>query len=110
MNRETISVTTPAGAVIVLNAYVTGREKRSITNIFFQKELSEAAQYNQAEDLALKTIIVSIDGKKEGDQVDGKPFSIIDAVLSMKASETKFIISKVNEISSEKASEEKKTS
>ncbi len=110
MNRETISVTTPAGAAIVLNAYVTGREKRAITNIFFQKELSEAAQYNQAEDMALKTVIVSIDGKKDGDQVDGKTYSIVDAVLSMKASESKFILAEVNKVSSEKSTEEKKTS
>lgn len=110
MNRETISVTTPGGSVIVLNSYVTGREKRAITNVFFQKELSDGAQYNQAEDLALKTVIVSIDGKKEGDQIDGKPYSIVDAVLSMKASESKFVLQEVNKVSSEKATEEKKTS
>jgi hypothetical protein len=120
-DRETKEITTPAGHKLVLYTYVTGLEKRQLMYPFF-REASDfgddvlkvkgkaGAIHDATQDLALRSIIVSADGKKD-DAVEGGPFSLVDWVLSLPASETDFIIKAVNEVTNDHAFEpEKKTS
>ncbi len=100
MQRETKTIKTPVGGIeVVINAYVTGREKRLISNVFLQKGKADAELYNEAQDAALRAIIVSVGGKTEG---------IVDAVLDMRHSDSKFVIDAVNEVSSDRLNDEKK--
>ena len=110
MDRPTKELKTPSGNVIVLKEYLTGREKRELTNIFFGKNLTlspeggveglSADAINAAQDLAFKTVIVSIDGKTE---------NIVDTILDMKAEDYSAIVVAVNEISNDATFAKKKT-
>lgn len=113
MERETKVITTPAGTQIEVKTYLTGREKRALTNVYIQEGLSidpstsalkgmSAALLDKAQELAWKTIIVSVDGKKEPE------ISFADLILDSRSSEYDFIVKAVNDIVG--SSEEKKTS
>ena len=114
--RETKEITTPSGAKIALNTYITGRDRRKLRNIYLrdEKELdatsvkekgAKGTMFEEAQDLALKTVVVSINGKKEGQ--DG--FSIVDFILDLPSKEFEFVIKAVNDVTSDKIDEEKKT-
>lgn len=120
MNRETKTIQTPSGKTIVLNSYITGRERRALTNVYLSGGLNfdftgenvkglDAALVDKAQDLAFRTVIVSFDGHKDGDTVDGKQFSIVDAILDLHDADTQFIIKAVNEVTTDKSFAEKKT-
>lgn len=104
MERETKTITTPVGKQKVeVYTYLTGREKREITDIFLsQAKLSLSGDdvkaddfsgdvMNQANDKAIKLLIASVDGKKE---------NILDAVLDMRDEDYQFIVEQLNEIQS----------
>lgn len=119
MNRETKSVTTPQGHAIVLHTYITGRDRRALAAIFLNKDVSfdmetenikgfDASLIDKAQDLAFNTVVVSFDGHKNGDIVDGKTFSVVDAILDLPDADTKFIVNAVNEVTTDKEFEKKK--
>ena len=111
MERETKIIVTPIGKQEVeLNTYVTGREKRALTNIFLSGNLSfnvedkdvkgiNANVIEEAENLALRTVIVSIDKTKE---------DIVKRVLDMHAKDYAFVVLEVNNVTSDKDFTEKK--
>lgn len=116
MERETKIVTSPSGNKIELKTYITGREKRELTNIYFESKIDynaetkdvkgfNAAIVDKAQDLAFRLIIVSIDGKKDG--ADG--FSVVSAILDMRSADYEFIVAEVNKVTEDKGFEQKKT-
>jgi hypothetical protein len=122
MERETRTFTTPAGHELVVYSYITGLERRQLQYPYF-REGSEGfnesdlklkgkagAVRDEAQDLALNLIIVSIDGHKSGDTVDGPLFTAAAYVLGLPSKESAFIIKKIDEITSDRDYEEKKTS
>ena len=111
MNRETINFTTPSGQnTIVFNSYLTGREKRIINSIYYK----EAGEVNgdelklkglkgyiieQVQNTTFKLLIVSVNGKKDGEvNPDGTKFDVIDYLLDLKSSEFDSVANKINSI------------
>lgn len=121
MQRDTKIIQTPVEKhEVVLNAYITGRERRALTNVYLQGGLNfdfegqnvkglDAKLADKAQDLAWKTVIVSIDGHKDGDIVNGQPYSIVDAVLDMRDQDHQFVVKAVNEVTADAKFEQKKT-
>lgn len=111
--RETTSFETPIGKQsIVIKTYLTGREKRELTNVYLTGGIDFNAETNnvkgidykivdKAQDLAWRTVIVSIDGKKDGE------IDIVNTILDMRSEDYDFVVSKVNELTT--TSKEKKT-
>lgn len=92
--RETKTLTTPIGKVeVVMNAYVTGGEKRKLRDIFMDENKTDMEKFNSAEDLAWQTVVVSI---------GGSPENIVETILNMRAEDTKFITDEVNQVTAEK--------
>lgn len=118
MNRETKAIKTPVSAhEIVILTYLTGREKRTLTNVYLDEKLNydaeskkvegiSPASINRAQDVAWKTVIVSFDGKKDGEN----GFSVVDAVLDLRSEDYNFVVAEVNAITSDKDFDQKKTS
>lgn len=112
MERETLTIKTPvSGIEIVLKAYLTGLEKRLITNaglpatVDFDVEdgvrgLSPVQIMNATEDASIRNVIVSIGENKEGD--------FVEMVLNMRSQDADFVVKKIKEIV-EGLTEEKKT-
>ena len=121
MERETKIVKTPISKQeIVLKTYLIGKEKRALTSIFLKGGLSfnmetkgvqglKSDMYEDAENLLLRTVIVSVDGHKDGEVVDGKPLNLLDVILDMRAEDYQFIVNEVNKISNDTEFEQKKT-
>ena len=117
MERETKTIILPITKIeIEINTYVTGREKRALTNLYLGGNLDYDMDnqkvkglnmeiVDKAQDLAWKTVVVSFGGKKEGE--DG--FSIVDAILDLRAGDYQFVVDAVNEITTDKSFEKKKT-
>ena len=115
MERETTSFQTPiSNQTIVIKTYLTGREKRALTNVFisggidFNAETQDVknldvSKVDKHEDLAWKTIIVSIDGKKDGE------IDIVNTILDMRSEDFDCVVAKVNDLISVKKFAEKKT-
>jgi len=110
MNRETIKVITPIGKQeIELKAWLTGREKREITNLFLEKaQIGETGLsgikidseiINRAQDKAFETVVVSIDGKTEG---------ILEKILDMRSEDFEFLVNEVNKITGGKGDDDVK--
>lgn len=117
MPRETRTFTTPVGnQTIEIKTYLIGREKRALQNAFLGKGLDvaldsaavqttnvNAASIEAAQEVAWKTVLVSVDGKKDGDAVEGGAiFSICDAILDMRAEDYTAIVDEVNNLTREK--------
>ncbi len=104
MGRETKTIKTPIDKHdVVLKAWITGREKRELRNVFLSKmglggkgEMKEnpADITDAAENKAIETIVISVNGKTE---------KIIDAILDMKGPDYEFVIKEINGISKETA-------
>lgn len=124
MERETIEITTPVDHhTVVLKSYITGREQRILTNLLVKtvKDLNidtkgqnvkvpeiDIALTDKAEDEAWKLIVVSINGHREGDVVNGQPFSIVETILNMKLKDYEMVKAKIKEIGDDKQFEENK--
>jgi hypothetical protein len=118
--RETREIVTPAGHTLVLYTYLTGREVRELqtpylkTSEEFPKDVIDtkglrAASFQAVQNLTIKTIIVSFDGKKDGDTIsETEKFNLLDTILDLPAAETNFIIKRINEVVSPPADEEQK--
>lgn len=112
MNRETTTITTPVSKqVVVINTYLTGREKRQLTNVFLQGDLKfnadsknvtgiNYALIDKEQDLAWSLVVVSIDGVTEG---------IVEKILDMRSQDYDFIVAEVNKVTKDTSFEEKKT-
>lgn len=117
-DRETKKVLTPVGNhEIVMNTYVTGRENRAIVQSMVkgmsldgkgEVKNMDAAVIKDSEDVAFATVIVSVDGHKDGDEVDGKRFSIVEEILDMHVKDYNFVVKETNKISFDRDFEEKK--
>lgn len=125
MERETIEIATPIDHhVVVLKSYITGREQRTLTNLLVKtvKDLNidTKAQHvkvpeidinltDKAEDEAWRLIVVSVNGRKDGELIDGQPFSIVDAILNMKLKDYETVKAKIKEIGDDKQFEDNKS-
>lgn len=129
MNIETKEVIAPiTKKVFTLKQFITGRDRRALTNILLGNMQADAngdlkGNFNveamdKASDLAWKTVIVMVDGKKEGELIEVKkadgtvestPLSIVDAVLDLPTKDYTFIKNAVDEVTADKEFEEKKT-
>lgn len=103
MERETKTVVTPIGKQkIVLKAWITGREKRELRNVFLAKvkiaggvaetDVNSVDVINAAENKAIDTVVVSIDG-------DSK--NLLDKILDMRSQDYNFVIGEINKITRE---------
>jgi len=102
--RPTKDIVTPISKQTVsIVTYVTGRDKRALRNIYLMSDISDSDRINMAQDLSWKTVVVAIDGKKDG-EVD-----IVDSILSMNATDTAFIVKEVDRVTADLPFEEKKT-
>lgn len=117
MERETTTFETPySRQKIEIKTYLIGREKRALTNVFlsgefnFSVETQEMKAIDQtilekSQELAWKTIIVSIDGNVDGQ--DG--FDVVSAILGMRSNDYEAVVAHVNAITNDKSFSEKKT-
>ena len=115
MNEHT-EITTPVGNhKVVLKAWLTGREQRKLTSVFLKDinikaggapgqlpsmEGLKGSIIEEAENLYLETVVVSINGSKE---------KIVDTILDMHKKDYQFIVSEVNKVAKDEDFEEKKT-
>lgn len=119
--RETTEIKTPGGHTIVVNSYVNGRESRALQVPYLKNvieldaarvaELGEkAARFEAAQNLALRTVIVSFDGKKDGQGIEGTDttFDLIDTLLALPAPEYRAIVKAMNEVIADDDYNEKK--
>ena len=108
MEREIKTITTPSGAQVVLKAWITGAEARALKSVYYsglkagggQSTKSAPEIMQEMEDLAFKTVIVSIDGSTE---------NILERVLAMKNSDYQASRDAVNAVK-DGDSDEKKSS
>lgn len=102
MDRETKTIETPIGKQKVeIKTWLTGREKRAITSLFLgnasigdqgKGNINLSADIvNQAQDESFKSVIVSIDGKKE---------NIVNSILDMRGEDYDFVVAEINKITS----------
>jgi len=100
--RETRTIKTPVDKhEIVLKTWITGREKRALRNVFLSKmrlgakveaESNPAILTDEAENKAIETIVVSVNGVKD---------KIVDTILDMKGQDYEFVIKEINKVSKE---------
>src|ERR1700709_1108763 len=98
-DRETKEITTPKGHKLVVYTYITGQEYQALRAPYLKKaeefpseSIDEkglrAALMESIENLTLKTLVASFDGKTDGE--DG--FDLLSAILTLPSSEFKFVI------------------
>lgn len=112
MNRETKTFTTPIGKQTVeIKTYLTGREKRDITNVYLNsgiqinKDTSDIQGINgdvvnKTQDIAFEVVVVSIDGAKE---------NIVNSILDMREEDFNTVVAEVNKVTASSDFQEKKT-
>lgn len=114
MDRETKTIITPIEKhKVVLYSWITGAEKRKIKSVFLKNinmEYSPTGEkgkvqldsiVNEAEDLAIDLIVVSVDGKTENKK---------EAILAMRAEDYDFVVEEINKITGETEFNKKKES
>jgi hypothetical protein len=107
MERELKDIVTPVGGhKVVLKAWITGREKRAINSALLDdssmidgKYSIDASNIDRMKDEAIKNVIVSINGSNE---------NVIDTLLDMRSQDYDFVIAEIDEITSEKKSDDDK--
>jgi hypothetical protein len=110
MERATREIRTKGDHKVVFHDYITGREQRSIQEVFLRKvEISRVSQADgktdagvsgfsaaaiaEAQDLAFKLLIVSMDDSNE---------NIVQRVLDLPAEEFDEVVAVINEITEPK--------
>ena len=100
--RETKEITTPQGHRVVINTYLTGRERRDMQSIFLkdtaingksgEMEISnfKGSTITEANDFLLKTLIVSLNGDAS---------NAFDRVLDLHGDEYEFIKNEIDALS-----------
>ena len=100
-NRETKTIETPIDKIkIVLKAWITGKEKREIRNVFLSKvkfgedekkiERNPAELADEAENKAIEIIVVSVKDKTE---------NLVEEILNLKAKDYSFVMNEINKVS-----------
>jgi hypothetical protein len=101
MNRETKTITTPAGSTVEIYTYLTGKEAKEIQKSVFkhakisvengtaEKPSFDASAMIDAEEVALKLLIVSVNGDKT---------NASEVVGDMKVVDYNFVVKEINEI------------
>jgi hypothetical protein len=105
---EQKTITTTNGYTVVLKSFITGKEKRYISDAFLEDAIMgengtfkmAPGKIHGAEDRAFEKVVVSVDGPS----VD-KTSSIADQVLNLPAIDTAEIIVAVNEVTEGKKKE-----
>jgi len=109
MERETKKLTLPISKKEVeIKTYITGRESREIRDVFLKemkvsgvggevKEVNASLQ-SEAENKAIKIIIVSINGDKN---------DILDKILDLPLRDYNFVMKEINEVESGLSAEKK---
>lgn len=113
MERETTTIKTPlSGIEVVLKAYLTGREKRDITNASIPAKINYAGAsesiddidlvsiMNAGENAVLKNIILSIGGNTDS-------ATFVDTVLDMRSEDSDFILEEVKKVADALTTEKK---
>jgi hypothetical protein len=115
IQRETATFTTPSGDSVVIKTYLTGREKRDITNASLPKSINYSAASegeaqldlaeitNRGEDAVIKNIVVSINGKTETE------IDFVSAILDMRSEDADAVLQKIKEVADGLTTEKKTT-
>jgi hypothetical protein len=107
--RPTITFTVGAHE-FKIKSYLTGREKRDVTSVYIEKGVNiqsggmnsvAVETINKAQDLALNTLIVEIDGAAVANPAE--------FVLNLPSNESDIVIAEINKIVTPPNAEEKKT-
>lgn len=112
MERETSTFTLPkSGDVVIAHTYITGGEDVALMRYYLksasefdQEQLKEKGQkaviFEETQKLAFKFIVVSINGKKDGQKIEeGRRFSIVDYINNLRKIDYQFLVKKINDIS-----------
>ncbi len=105
MDRQFKEIVTPKGGhKVTLKAWLTGREKRNIQAVYLQDVDLKASQggaaqeykisggkFYEAQNVAINTLVVSVDGSKEG---------VLEKVLDMRAVDFDFLVAEINKLTS----------
>lgn len=98
MTRETKKITLPiSGYIVEMYTYITGRDRR-IFNAIYASQEEKGKLFQEAEDATLKSVVVSIDGKKDGED----NFSLIDFILELDARDYDCLVTEARSIVFEK--------
>lgn len=102
MERETKKITTPSGAVVEFYTYLTGKEARQLQSIFLKHSKLQTAEGDktkvvdfdplavpEAEEQALRLVIVSVDGSPDG---------AADKVENLRQEDYRAVIKAINEV------------
>lgn len=99
MEREKKTIKTPiSGQEIVLKSWLTGREKREISNVFLSKAKFSGGKSNfdvegsalsELQDKQILIVVENINGSKE---------NILEQVLDLKSEDYDFVIEKIEEV------------
>ena len=122
MDRETKTITLPlSGLNMEIKSYITGREQREISNSMLAKMQDlkvnqdgttnviggvTAERANGYDDAKIHTIVVKFNNHADGEVVDDKAFSVVDAVLDLRLEDYQVAMAAINEV----ATVQKKTS
>ena len=104
-NRETKEIITPIDKhKVILKAFITGREKRDMKNIYFEgvefemegaktksNKMDMQKITENAENKTIETVVISVDGKSE----------VVDAVLDMNSKDTDFVLAEINKVTND---------
>ena len=100
---ENIKITTSGGYIVTLKPYITGKEKRYITDSFLEdaemvdgKFKLAPGKMHVAEDRAIEAVVISIDG------IDSKGATMLDAVLNLPMADFDEVKKAINEITETK--------
>lgn len=98
---------TPEGSsnTYVFKTYATAQEKRDVQDMYAssiallpedQRNLTSKI-YAKLQDATLKMMLVSINGHKDGDDVEGKPFDAVAFLLSLPSNEFDAVYENIKE-------------
>lgn len=107
MNRETKIIFTPTDKhEIEIKTWLTGGEKRKITNAILNRAIFTKQTSNfdddiisHAQDIALTTIITKIDNSEE---------NILQKILDLRSEDFDFIVNEINKVTENKIDDEVK--
>lgn len=99
--RETFEITTPGGLKVKINKWLTGAEKRQISEIYMQPDeiKTRGQRVFEAEDKAIKLLVVEIDGSTE---------NLVERLLALPATEIEAVTAELTPLLNPSA--QKKTS
>lgn len=112
--RTTKTIKTPRGHEIVMKDYITGLEMETIRNFYMSEVKIDSVSQDggkvkagianmspsaalDTKKLTIETILISFDGKKNGEQIEnGNTFNIVDAVLNLPNDEYQYVLDELN--------------